>query len=384
MEIVKRHMNNIHPKRKVLLNPGPSTTTDSVKLSQIVSDICPREKEFESIMRDIRHDLLKIVNANPSKYSTILFSGSGTLSIDVLISSLANENSCILVVNNGSYSQRAVEVCKYYGIRCIEIKSKDNCLPVLSDIENVVLSNDKISLIYTTHHETGTGILNPIREIGAIAHKYGKTFAVDTTSSFAMIPIDIERDNIDFLMSSSQKGITSMAGITFIIGNIDFIIKSGSFPKRSYYSNLYRQYDYFEKNGQMNFTPPVQIIYSMKQALIELFDETLEIKYARHRKAFELLYKRLSEMGFKFYVDCGMNAGLLLSILYPKNNNWSFERVHDYCYARGFTIYPGKVIEQPTFRLSVYGAIDYNDIERFCRVFRKALVTLGIDIPVQY
>ena len=37
-------------KRNVLLNPGPSTTTDTVKMAQVVPDICPREKEFQSIM----------------------------------------------------------------------------------------------------------------------------------------------------------------------------------------------------------------------------------------------------------------------------------------------------------------------------------------------
>ncbi|WP_204282255.1 aminotransferase class V-fold PLP-dependent enzyme, partial [Serratia marcescens] len=48
------------------------------------------------------------------------------------------------------------------------------------------------SVVYTTHHETGTGILNPIREMGAIAHKYQAKFVVDTTSSLGMIPFDIE------------------------------------------------------------------------------------------------------------------------------------------------------------------------------------------------
>ena len=48
-------------KRNVLLNPGPSTTTDTVNMAQIVSDICPREKEFQSIMAPMREDLVKIV-----------------------------------------------------------------------------------------------------------------------------------------------------------------------------------------------------------------------------------------------------------------------------------------------------------------------------------
>ena len=44
-------------KRNVLLNPGPATTTDTVKYAQVVPDICPREKEFGDIMKQMGEDL---------------------------------------------------------------------------------------------------------------------------------------------------------------------------------------------------------------------------------------------------------------------------------------------------------------------------------------
>lgn len=69
------------------------------------------------------------------------------------------------------------------------------------------LEEDKdIAVVHTTHNETGTGILNPIREIGALVHEFGKVFTVDTTSTYAMIPIDMYKDNVDFVISSAQKG----------------------------------------------------------------------------------------------------------------------------------------------------------------------------------
>lgn len=368
--------------RKVLLNPGPATTSDSVKLAQLVPDICPREKEFQNVFASIQLDLLKIVNANNNKYATVLFTGSGTICIDVLVSSLLPRESKILIINNGSYSQRAVDVADYYGIDAIILKYEDNELPNLTDVRKALAENPDIAIVYATHHETGTGLLNHIREIGKVAHQYNKIFIVDTTSSFAMIPIDIEKDNIDFLMSSSQKGIMAMAGIAFVIGNKEIIEKSRNYPKRSYYCNLFRQYDYFEKTHQMHFTPPVQTIYSVRQALDELFAETLEKKYARHRKAFEELYTGLRELGFNFYVDIDKSAKLLISILYPNDSNWSFDDLHDYCYEKGYTIYPGKVINKPSFRLSVYGTIDVKDIRNFMRVFKKGLEMQNVRLPL--
>ena len=70
-------------KRNILLNPGPSTTTDSVKMAQVVPDICPREKEFASLMKGLREDLVRIVHGDTDKYTSVLFCGSGTINIDV-------------------------------------------------------------------------------------------------------------------------------------------------------------------------------------------------------------------------------------------------------------------------------------------------------------
>ena len=72
-------------KRNVLLNPGPATTTDTVKLAQIVPDICPREKEFADLMKGFRSDILKTVHADPAAYTAVLFCGSGTLNMDVCL-----------------------------------------------------------------------------------------------------------------------------------------------------------------------------------------------------------------------------------------------------------------------------------------------------------
>ena len=75
-------------KRNVLLNPGPSTTTETVKLAQVVPDICPREQEFIQIMRPMREDLVKIVHGDPKEYTAVLFCGSGTIGMDVALNSL--------------------------------------------------------------------------------------------------------------------------------------------------------------------------------------------------------------------------------------------------------------------------------------------------------
>ena len=371
-------------KRNILLNPGPSTTTDTVKYAQVVPDICPREKEFAGLMKGLREDLVRIVHGDTQKYTSVLFCGSGTLNIDVCLNSLLPAGKKILVVNNGAYSTRAVEICEHYGMPHIDLKFPVDQQPDLALVEKTLRDNPDIALVHTTHNETGTGILNPIREIGALAHRYGAVFTVDTTSTYAMRPIDIEADNIDFCMASAQKGLMAMTGLSFVVGNRALIEASAAYPTRSYYCNLFLQYDYFEKTGEMHFTPPVQTIYAALQALKEYRAEGEEAKWARHTRVFNAIHAGLDELGFRDAVRREWQSGLVVSVVYPDDPNWNFEKVHDYCYERGFTIYPGKISTTNTFRLCALGAIDEADIRDFFVVFRAALKELGVQTPALY
>lgn len=374
---------NIEVKRNVLLNPGPSTTTDTVKMAQIVPDICPREKEFQQIMAPMRRDLVKIVKGGDD-YTAVLFCGSGTICIDIALNSLLAEGKKALVIDNGSYSSRAVEVLTYYGLPFIDLKQPLFETPDLDLIEETLKNNDDIGYVYMTHHETGSGLLNPIREVGALAHKYGAFFITDTTSSYAMIPIDVNEDNIDFCMASAQKGIMGMTGLSYIIGKKSIIEESKNYPKRSYYCNLYMQYDFFERTGQMHFTPPVQTIYAARQALAEYWEEGEENKWNRHQRIMAAIHEGEERLGLREMVDRKYQSGLVSAVRYPDDPNFDFDKVHDYCYERGFTIYPGKIEKQGSFRLCALGAIDADDIVRFWEVFEEAFKAYGIQIPAKY
>ena len=371
-------------KRNILLNPGPATTTDTVKYAQVVPDICPREKEFAGLMKGLRSDLLKVVHAPEDQYTSVLFCGSGTINIDICINSLVPEGKKILVVNNGAYNSRAVEVCEMYHIPHINLKSSVYEQPDLKQVEQTLKENPDVAVVYCCHHETGTGVLNPIREIGALAHQYGAIFISDTTSTLGMIPLDVVKDNVDFCMASAQKGLMAMSGLSFIIGRTDIIKASKNYPTRSYYCNLYLQYEYFEKTGEMHFTPPVQTIYATIQALKEYFEVGEEAKFARHRAVYEAIHQGVAKLGFKTVIDPKIESGLVVSVLYPDDPNFTFEKIHDYCYERGFTIYPGKISTTNTFRLCALGTITPEDIKQFFVVLKEAMEMHQIQIPAKY
>ena len=363
---------NLPPvKRNVLLNPGPATTTDTVKYAQVVPDICPREKEFEKIMAELGKDIVRVAHGDPEKFTAVLFCGSGTLCIDSCVSSLVPDGKKILIVNNGAYSQRASEVAAYYHIPQVNLQLSILEPADLSKVEVALQSDKDIAAVYACHHETGTGILNPIAKIGALAHKYGAIMISDTISSYAMIPINLETDNLDFIMGSAQKGLMSMTGLSFVIGRTECIEASKNYTTHSYYTNLYMQYDFIKRKGEMHFTPPVQTVYATRQAMKEYWEAGESAKWARHQRVWKAICDGVKECGLEMLLPVEYQSRLVVAVKYPKNPDWNFDKVHDYCYEHGFTIYPGKVSDLDTFRLCALGTLDAADIEAFFKVFKE-------------
>lgn len=376
MEVVKP------VKRNILLNPGPATTSDTVKYAQVVPDICPREPEFVEIMDQVRKELVQIVHGDPQKYTAVIFTGSGTIIQDVCVNSLVPDKKKICVVNNGAYSARMVDIANHYHIRCVNLKFPETGLPDPDVVKKTVENDKDIAVVATVHHETGTGVLNPIKEIGEIAHSEGCLFVVDTISTYGLRPIRIEEENIDFLMSSAQKGLAAMVGASWTVGRIDEIEKSKNYPKRSYYCNLFMQYDFFKRIGEMHFTPPVQTIYALQQAIREYREEGEEARWERMTRCWEAIHRGLTEIGLESVIDKEIQGHLVVTVRAPESERFDFTEFHDYCYERGFTIYPGKMFGVKTFRLCNLGQITHKDVEDFFVVAKDAFKKMGFTLPI--
>ena len=109
-----------------------------------------------------------------------------------------------------------------------------------------------------------------------------------------------------------------------------------------------------------------------------IFEEGEQAKWERHTRIFEAIHEGIEKLGFKDLIKREYQSGLVVSVIYPDDPNWSFEKVHDYCYEHGFTIYPGKITTTNTFRLCSLGKIYPKDIYDFMVVFRDALDVAGV------
>jgi 2-aminoethylphosphonate aminotransferase len=352
-----------HVKRNVLLTPGPATTTDSVKFAQVVPDICPREKVFGSLMEYVCLELTRIV-ADPADYGTVLFGGSGTAAVESIVSTVVGPEDSIVIVNNGAYGKRMCEIAEAFGLNVTEFKSPPQALIDLSALELFIqILGRTPTHLAVVHHETTTGLLNDIAAIGKLCAKYHIDMIVDAISSFAAVPIRMKDMNIRYLAASSNKCIQGMAGVSFVIAEKSKLENRSGRKPSNYYLNLYAQYKFFSQTGQMRFTPPVQTLYALKQAINELKQEGLKERNRRYAKSWETLIAGIGRLGLTYIGSEEHHSMMVTSIVEPDFEGYDFYEMHDYLYSNGFTIYPGKLEERNTFRIANIGDITSKDIE---------------------
>lgn len=355
---------NVPVQRKILLNPGPATTTDTVKMAQVVPDICPREQEFCEVIQRIRDKLLRVAHGDAT-HEAVLIAGSGTSALDACLSSILSDTAGILVISNGAYGQRIAEICRvYYRAEQVhEVRGSDQARPDLAQVTATLDQHPAITHLAVVHHETTTGLLNPLEEIYALCAARGIAIVVDAVSSFAGIPMDLRKTPYDYVIATANKCIQAMAGLAFVIARRDRLESIKHYTPRNYSLSLYQQFASVRTSGQMRFTPPVQVAYALDRALDEYFIEGGAARYQRYTDCWTTLIDGLRTLGLTPLLPVELHSKLLTAIAEPSIPGFDYGHLHDWLYERHITIYPGKGGITPNFRIANIGEIDRRDIE---------------------
>jgi 2-aminoethylphosphonate aminotransferase len=367
----------------ILLNPGPANTTETVKQAMTRGDICPREKEFGDLLAKVRDGVTRVVH-QADAFTAVLFGGSGTAAVEAAVTSaVSRECGCLLVIDNGSYGRRMVQMAEAAGIEHVVDAYSVGASPELSRVVNAIETATSrgrpITHLAVVHHETSTGRLNPVSELGALCKEHGVEMIVDAMSSYAGLPIDVAAMNASFLVSSANKCIQGMAGLSFVICERAALERASKNRAPSLYLDLGLQHRFFEQNHQMRFTPPVQVVYALEQALEEYEAEKQRGgRFARYRQNFEVLDSGVRELGFRRLLPEDVLSGILTAYVEPTHSRYQFDELHDRLYRKGFTIYPGKGADVATFRLANMGAVTPDDMRAFLKALAATIDEMNI------
>lgn len=356
----------------LLLTPGPLSTSPDVRAAMWY-DSCTWDDDYKNIVSDIRLRLLNISYCDPRSYTTVLMQGSGTFGVEsVLGSSIHEKNDCVLILVNGVYGKRMVEIAKFLQLRHV-ICQVDEDKSFTQDMVKPILDKHKeITHIAMVHCETTTGILNALEPIAKLANAYHKHFIVDAMSSFGGIPIDITGLNIDFLISSANKCIQGVPGFSFVICKKDKLIKLCKDNAKSLSLDLYGQWYEMEKDaGKWRYTSPTHVVLAFQQALLELEEEG-GITARSHRYAMnqQILVEGMKTLGFESYISPSLQSPIITTFLEPDMIpgtacKFIFKSFYTYLKKHGFVIYPGKVAHKNSFRIGSIGHLFPQDMTYF-------------------
>ena len=368
-----------HWKQKVLFTPGPLTTSMRVKQAML-RDVGSRDIEFIDTIAYIRQKIKSVAGIDQDKYEAILLQGSGTYSVEAVLATASPPDAVWLVIQNGAYGVRIAKTLDKLKIKKIVRSYPEDSLPDLSEISNTLESIPEITHVAVIHCETTTGLINPIRQIGELAKKYGKIFFVDAMSSFGAVPVDFNSQLIDYLACCANKNFEGVPGFGFVIAKKDVLLNTEG-NANSLVLDLYDQWKGFERNGQFRFTPPTHSILAFKQALTELEEEGgIPARSARYRDNYETLVNGMRKLGFKEYLSPELQGHIIVSFRYPEHPNFDFDSFYNLLNKRGYVIYPGKVSNANCFRIGVCGRIFRSDILDLLNVIKDTIHEMDIEL----
>ena len=364
----------------LLLTPGPLTTSRSVK-EVMLHDWGSRDATFVRINREVMERLPAVVNAADT-HVTVPMQGSGTFAVEAMLTTLVPAAGEVLVLINGAYGHRARKILDIAGRRTVVHETPEDTPPDLAAVERLLAANPSVTHVFAVHCETTSGILNPVREIGALAAKYGKGYLIDSMSAFGALPLDANAAHADAIAASSNKCIEGVPGLGFVICRKDALAASKG-NATTLVLDLYEQWAAFQKTGQYRFTPPIHVIVAFHQALTEFFAEGGQPgRGARYRQNCDVLVEGMRALGFRTLLPDHLQAPIIVTFRMPRAPAFQFQRFYDGLKERGFIIYPGKLTVADSFRIGCIGRIFPKDMRAALDAVREVLAEMSVDLPV--
>lgn len=339
----------------VLFCPGPVRVSPGVKAALAAPDIGHREIEFSDLLGRVREKLDRVFGARtPGLYATAVLTGSGSAANEALIGSAAVRRR-LLVLANGEFGERLYETARYHDVD-VTAHMQRWAEPFALDRIEAAMASGRFDAVAWVHHETSTGMLNPLAEVAALAHRYRLDTFVDAVSSVGGLPIDIEAHGITFCTGTANKALAGLAGLAFVCGRRDAFDALAGVRARSMYLDLYRHYRDNDKRGQTPNTPAVNLFFALDAALDELLAQGLAHRCAELEALALRLRRGFSRLGLRPIIPEPLMSPLLTTLELP--DGLTSAEFHERMKAAGYVVYAGKgVFHGRVFQVANLGAL---------------------------
>ena len=289
------------PPTRVMLTPGPSSMDPRVYRAMAAPLVGHLDPWFLEMMTDVQTLLRRVFQTKNRITYPISASGSG--GIEASVFNVVEEGDECIVCSNGMFSERMAVIADRTPAKVIRVTAP---LGRTVDPEDVRRAGKgrKIKFVGLTHGETSTGVVQHLEAYRRVADELGALLVVDTVATLAGIPLDVDRERIDICFSGSQKALSAPPGMSPITVNshVEDVIRARKKPVQSWYFDLTPAMDYWGKERTYHHTPPISLIYGMREAVRLVLEEGLETRWERHLQNQRALVAGIEAMGLELFV----------------------------------------------------------------------------------
>jgi alanine-glyoxylate transaminase/serine-glyoxylate transaminase/serine-pyruvate transaminase len=297
-----QHIGELNPPTRLMMTPGPCSIDPRVYralASPIVGHLDPW---FRGCMEETQILMRQIFQTENRITFPLSASGSGGIEASVL-NSLEPGDECICCVN-GLFSGR-MHVIAQHTPATIHLLDVPLGKPVDAEDVRKLAKGRKIKMIGFAQGETSTGVVTEIDPLRKVADECGALLVVDTVASLCAVPLNVDKQHIDICFSGSQKAISAPPGMSPITVSprAEEVFRARKTKVQSWYFDLSTAMNYWGKDRLYHHTPPISLIYALREAMRICVEEGLEARWERHRVNQLALVAGLEGLGLKLFVE---------------------------------------------------------------------------------
>jgi alanine-glyoxylate transaminase / serine-glyoxylate transaminase / serine-pyruvate transaminase len=296
------HIGELNPPTRLMMTPGPCSIDPRVYRALATPIVGHLDPWFRGCMEEVQTLMREVFQTENRITFPLSASGSGGIEASVL-NSLEPGDEAICCVN-GLFSQR-MHVVAQHTPATLHLVEAPLGKPVDPEDVRKVAKGRKIKMIGLAQGETSTGVVTEIDPFRNVADECGALLVVDTVASLAAVPVHVDKQRIDICFSGSQKAISAPPGMSPITVSprAEEAFRTRKTKVQSWYFDLSTAMNYWGKDRLYHHTPPISLIYALREAMRILLEEGLEARWERHRVNQLALVAGCEALGLHMFVE---------------------------------------------------------------------------------
>jgi alanine-glyoxylate transaminase/serine-glyoxylate transaminase/serine-pyruvate transaminase len=292
-------------KHLKLFTPGPGDVDEDV-LSSLSSPVI---RHYGPEWMEIYHETQGLLKQVFKTKNEIYFvPGPASSLIDMSIGSLVATGEKIIVGNNGFFGERMLHIAQGYGLETITLNAPLGESLNVDDLKKMLKTHADAKAVAFVHHETGTTVMNPLRDLARISKEAGRVVIVDTVSSMGGVDVRVDEWGIDVCVTTPNKCLDALPGIGFISVSPDAwkLVDSHTQTNHGWFLNLKTWRQYATEWGSWHPTPvtlPTNIILAARTSLAKIVAMGLEAHFEKYRHASQVVRQGLRSLGYEMFVE---------------------------------------------------------------------------------